>query len=85
MLARQQVDALDQRLAASVTATALDGVAGPHAADLWAALDLSRKRAILDVVMKVAIHRGRRGRPPGWRAGESYFDPQSVEITWRQG
>ncbi len=82
--ARAQLDRLDQQLAAAVTATALDGVAGPQVAEVWPTLDLSRQRAILDIVMTVTVHRGRRGRPPGWRPGEPYFDPRGVEVTWRQ-
>ncbi len=83
--AREQLDRLDQRLAAAVTSTALDGVVGPDVEELWPTLDLSRRRAIFDLVMAVMVHRGRRGRPPGWRPGEPYFDPSSVEITWKGG
>src|SRR6266511_4338122 len=55
-------------------------------AKVWAGLDLSRKRAIIDVLVDVVIlpaaHKGRRA---GWRAGETYFDPASVAITWKRG
>ncbi|SFO37139.1 Site-specific DNA recombinase [Geodermatophilus obscurus] len=81
---RGQLDALDARLAAAGV-SALAGIAGPSAADVWPPLDLSRRRAIIDVLMTVTVHRARRGRPPGWRPGESYFDPRGIEITWKAG
>jgi site-specific DNA recombinase len=54
-------------------------------AKVWAGLDLSRKRAIVDVLIDVVILPARKGRRPGWRAGETYFDPDSVEIVWKRG
>ncbi len=81
--ARAQIDDLDRQLAETVIATALDGVAGPNAAEVWPTLDLSRQRAILDTIMTVTIQRGRRGRPPGWRPGTPYFDPRTVQINWK--
>jgi site-specific DNA recombinase len=32
------------------------------------------------VLMTVTILPARRGRRPGWRPGESYFDPDTVKI-----
>lgn len=80
---RAQLDDLDRQLAVVAGTSALDGVTGPAAADVWPSLDLSRRRAIVDTLMTVTVHRGRRGRPPGWRPGDSYFDPRGVEIAWR--
>jgi site-specific DNA recombinase len=79
---RAQLDDLDRRLADSVQSSALDGVTGPAAAEVWPTLDLSRRRAIVDTLMTVTVHRTRRGRPPGWKPGEPYFDPRGVEVTW---
>jgi hypothetical protein len=63
----------------------LAGVAdAPDPAKVWAGLDLSRKRAIVDVLVDVVILPARRGRRPGWRPGETYFDPESVKITWKR-
>jgi site-specific DNA recombinase len=73
------------RLAAMSRGSVLSGVADaadPEAA--WQGLDLSRKRAIVDVLIDVVILPTRKGRRSGWRAGESYFDPDSVRITWRR-
>jgi hypothetical protein len=33
-------------------------------------------------VIILPAHKGRR---PGWRAGETYFDPASVNVTWKRG
>jgi site-specific DNA recombinase len=74
---------LDGKLAAAAGTSALDGIAGPDAAGIWPTLDLSRRRAIVDTLMVVTVHRAPKGRPPGWRAGESYFDPRAVDIEWR--
>lgn len=80
---RGQLDTLDRQLAAAVSLTALHGVVGPQAARVWPTLDVSRRRAIVDTLVTVTIERGRRGRRPGWKPGEAYFDPQSVSIVWR--
>lgn len=42
---RAKLEDLGRQLAAAVGSSALDGVAGPDAADVWATLDLSRRRA----------------------------------------
>lgn len=78
---RQQREEITDRLAAMTKGSVLAGVA--DAADpgkAFDACDLSRKRAIVDVLMTVTILPARRGRRPGWRAGESYFDPATVRI-----
>nr|WP_176445463.1 recombinase family protein [Blastococcus mobilis] len=80
---RSQLEDLDRQLAAAAGASVLDGVVGGDAAEIWPILDLSRRRAILDTLMCVTVHRTRRGRPPGWRPGDSYFDPRGIEIAWR--
>jgi hypothetical protein len=49
----------------------------------WESFDLGRKRAIIDTLMTVVVLKARRGRRPGWRPGESYFDPTKIEIVWR--
>jgi len=80
---RAQLADFDQQLADAAGTSALDGVVGPAAAEVWATLDLSRPRAILDILVTVTVHRTRRGRPPGWQSGQSYFDPRGIEIGWR--
>jgi site-specific DNA recombinase len=80
---RVRLEDLDRQLAAAAGKSALDGLTGPEVTDVWPTLDLSRRRAILDVLATVTVHRTRRGRPPGWRPGESYFDPRGIKIAWR--
>jgi hypothetical protein len=59
----------------------LVGVADPGAA--WGGLDLHRRRAVVDTLMTVTVHRTRKGRPRGWTPGSSYFDPSTVGIEWK--
>jgi len=42
---------------------------------------VDRRRAIVDELMTVVIHHAPKGRRKGWRPGESYFDPTSIEVT----
>jgi hypothetical protein len=78
---RQQREAITAQLAAMTKGSVLAGVAdAADPAKVWAGLDLSRKRAVIDVLMIVTILPAKRGRRPGWRAGESYFDPATVGI-----
>jgi len=57
----------------------------PDPAAFFDASTLDRRRAIVDTLLEVTIHRGRRGRPPGWRPGEPYADLESVQIRPRGG
>jgi hypothetical protein len=84
---RRQREEITAQLAAASRGSVLAGVAdAADPAKVWAGLDLSRRRAIVDVLVDVVIlpaaHKGRRA---GWRAGETYFDPASVQITWKRG
>lgn len=45
----------------------------------WTQLDLYSRRRVLDEVMTVTVHPAPRGR----QAGGVYFDPSSIEITWK--
>jgi site-specific DNA recombinase len=78
---RRQREEISEQLAAMSKGSVLAGVAdAADPAKAWAGLDLSRRRAIVDVLMTVTILPARRGRRPGWRPGESYFDPDTVKI-----
>ena len=57
----------------------LDGVTGPDARAVWETLDVSRRGAIVDLLLTVVVHPARRGR----QSGGGYFDPESVRITER--
>lgn len=51
------------------------GVTGPVAAAAWEGLTLDRKRAVINALIEVRLHRSPVGRKP--------FDPATVEITER--
>jgi site-specific DNA recombinase len=83
---RKQREEITAALAAMTRGSVLAGVAdAADPAKVWAGLDLSRKRAIVDVLIDVVILPARKGRRAGWRAGETYFDPASVQIIWKRG
>jgi DNA invertase Pin-like site-specific DNA recombinase len=39
---------------------------------------------VLDALMIVTVNPAPRGRPAGWVPGTPYFDPEYVDIAWRQ-
>lgn len=49
----------------------------------WQRLDLDRQRLIIDTLMTVKLLASGRGRPAGWRAGDSYFRPETVTVEWK--
>jgi site-specific DNA recombinase len=52
-------------------------VAAENAAQVWEELDLSRKRAVIKMLMSITLHSpGRGARGP--------FDPSTVTVTWKQ-
>jgi site-specific DNA recombinase len=83
---RRQREEITTQLAAMSRGSVLAGVAdAPDPARVWQGLDLSRRRAIIDVLATVTILPARRGRRPGWQAGQSYFDPTSVLVEPKHG
>jgi site-specific DNA recombinase len=82
---RTQREEITAQLTAMTRGSVLAGVAdAPDPAKVWTGLDLSRKRAIVDVLVDVVILPDRKGRRAGWRAGETYFDPATVRIVWKR-
>jgi site-specific DNA recombinase len=78
---RQQREDITAQLAALSRGSVLAGVVdAPDPAKAWKGLDLSRRRAIIATLVTVTILPARKGRRPGWQAGESYFDPTTVRI-----
>lgn len=78
-----RLDEIKAALAVAGRGNVFAGVVdAPDVAAAWEALALARRRAIIDTLMTVIVHRTGKGRRPGWRAGESYFDPKTVEIRW---
>jgi site-specific DNA recombinase len=83
---RAQRERITAELAAASRGSVLAGVAdAPDPAKVWEGLDLSRRRAIVDTLATVTILPGRKGRRPGWRPGEPYFDPAGVRVDPKRG
>lgn len=81
---RERQDEVEQEITDAGRGSVFEGVVGaPDVAERWSGLHLDRRRAIVDTLMRVVVHRTRKGRRAGWRPGESYFDPTSVEILWK--
>jgi site-specific DNA recombinase len=78
---RTRLDDLERQIADAARGSALAVFAGRDPKTVWESLDLSRQRAVVDLLMTVTINPTRRGRTPGWRKGEPYFDPGSIELT----
>lgn len=71
---------LDQQESAGRGSVFAGVVDAPDVAKAWAALHLDRKRAIIAELAQVVVHRTRKGRPPGWQRGQSYFDPSTIQV-----
>jgi hypothetical protein len=77
---------VDVAIGQATRGSALEGIAGaPDPAAVWAKLDLDRRRAVVDELVTVEILPSRKGRRPGWKPGEPYFDPDTVRITPKRG
>ncbi|MEU1810245.1 recombinase family protein [Micromonospora aurantiaca (nom. illeg.)] len=81
---RARLNEVEEQMAHAGRGDTLAGLVGASdSAEAWEALDLHRRRAVIDTLMTVTIHRTRKGRPAGWTPGSSYFDPSTIEITWK--
>lgn len=79
-----ELDAIRDQIGDSYRATAFAGVAdAPDPGDAWLNADIEQRRAVLDALAVVIVHRAGRGRPAGWKPGEPYFRPETVEIEWK--
>jgi DNA invertase Pin-like site-specific DNA recombinase len=82
---RGELGEVERAIAAAARTSPLAGVAdAPDPAKVWKGLGLDRRRAVVDTLLHVTILRARRGRRPGWRPGEPYFDPASVRVEPRR-
>lgn len=48
----------------------------------WGTLVLSRRRAVLDAMVRVTVRPAPRGRPAGWRSGDTYFSGDHIGLDW---
>jgi len=76
--ASARLERAEAQIASATAPTPLVGLAdAPDPAAVWTRLDISRRRAVLDALMTVTVLPVPRGAPPR-------FNPDSVEIEWRQ-
>lgn len=82
---RAELEAVHAELAevrrGSVAAEVADA---PDPGDAFLAADTDTQRAVIDALCSVRLERSKRGRPKGWKPGDSYFRPETVTIEWRQ-
>ncbi|MFI5931284.1 recombinase family protein [Actinoplanes sp. NPDC051494] len=78
---------IDETIAEAGRRSVLAGVVdADDVAAAWEAIDdVDRRTSIVDALMAITIHRTKKGRPPGWRPGQSYFDSRTIEIAWKTG
>jgi site-specific DNA recombinase len=83
----KELTKLEEIKAQIAAAVEVDPVAELLAADdivdAWKKLTIPKKQTIVDAICTVTLHPGKKGRPPGWKPGERYFDPRTVEVKWR--
>ncbi|TQS44362.1 recombinase family protein [Cryptosporangium phraense] len=77
-----ELEAIEARLAEVSRRSVFDGVVGTNVEESWSALALDRRRSIISELLLITLQPARRGRRPGWRVGENYFDPDSVSVQW---
>lgn len=80
--ASERLSAIADTLAQAGRGNILAGVVdAPDVEAAWERLDLDRKRAIIHFFADVVVHRTAKGRPKGWKPGQTYFDPSSVDVS----
>lgn len=79
--ARSRLDEVERSIAERSRGSVLNGLMDvDDVAARWRALDLDRRRVVLDAFMTVTVlPRQAKGRLPGG----GYFDPEAVRIDWR--
>lgn len=77
---RARLEELERKIAEAYRGSALEDFAGgADAGEVWDALPLEKRRAVVDLLVNVRILPGKAGR----KVHGIYFDPQSVEIKWK--
>lgn len=84
---RAQMAEIERQIGDARRGSVLEAIAGaPNPAKVWAKLDLDQQRAIIGELLTIEILPVRKGqRGPGWKPGQSWFDPSSVRITPKHG
>jgi len=85
---RTRLEQTEARVAQRATTSVLASLplGTPDIAEQWEGYHLDKRRAIIDALMTVTVHRARRGRPPGFKAGtgQTYFDEDTIVIDWKR-
>lgn len=85
---RQRLELVEARAAHWTTTSVLASLPLGTAdiAEQWDGYHLDKRRAIIDALMSVTVHRARRGRPAGFKmgVGETYFDEDTIKIEWKK-
>lgn len=79
---RAELAGVEQQIAEACRADVLAPLIGDPAG-VWNGMSLEQQRAAIARLMTITLMPARRGRPPGWRPGEPYFDPSSVRVEWK--
>jgi DNA invertase Pin-like site-specific DNA recombinase len=79
-----ELDDLGRKLAELARRDALAEFTGRDPAKVWEGLDLARRRAVIQALMRVILDPAPRGRPAGWRPGQPYLDRASIRIEWHR-
>jgi site-specific DNA recombinase len=86
-LTRKRLEKLSARMETHTSGSVLAPLplGTPEIAEQWPSYHLDKKRAIIDALMTVTVHKGRKGRLPGFKPGspDGYFDPDTIEIDWK--
>lgn len=80
---RAEAEEIDGEIAAASVHSPLAGFAdADDVVSAWAAATVGRRKAIVRALMSVTVLPAARqgGRPPGWRPGMPYFDPDAVLV-----
>jgi DNA invertase Pin-like site-specific DNA recombinase len=84
---RERLEQVEARSAARAEVSVLASLplGTPEIAKQWEGWHLDKRRAIIDALMTVTIHKSRRGRPKGFKPGsdQGYFDPDTIDVEWK--
>jgi hypothetical protein len=77
---RTKLAGINAEITDAVVPSPLDAIAGAaEPAAVWAQLDMSRRRGVLDTLITVTVLPAPKGRRPDG----GYFDPTTIDITWK--
>ena len=82
---RAEGEKIDAALDAATGHSPLAGIIdAPDVGDAWRAASVARRKAVIRSLARITLLKWSMGRPRGWKPGENYFNPDSVDLQWRQ-